>query len=161
MHYSRVYIDAIGYELAPVVVSTAELETRLGPLYERLRLPFGQLEALTGIYERRWWEANYTITDGAVAAARKALAVADIRPDEIDVLIYAGVCREQFEPATACHVAAALGVSPGAFVFDVSNACLGMLNGIVDVANRIELGQVRAGLVVACETAREINEVMM
>ena len=35
MRYSRVYIDAIGYELAPVVVSTAELEARLQPLYDR------------------------------------------------------------------------------------------------------------------------------
>src|SRR5213079_710122 len=108
MQYSRVYIDAIGYELAPVVVSTAELEERLRPLYDRLRLPQGQLEAMTGIHERRWWQADYPITDGAVAAARHALAFADVRPQDIDVLIYAGVCREQFEPATACHVAAAL-----------------------------------------------------
>src|SRR5688500_4699605 len=158
MRYSRVYIDAIGYELAPVVVSTAELESRLQPLYDRLRLPAGQLEAMTGIHERRWWEADYPIADGAIAAARNALAAVEIRPDDIDVLIYAGVCREQFEPATACHVAAALGVAPGAFVYDVSNACLGVLNGIVDVANRIELGQCRAGLVVACETSRDIND---
>lgn len=158
MQYSRVYIDAIGYEMAPVVVSTAELEDRLQPLYSRLRLPTGQLEAMTGIHERRWWEPDHSVADGAVAAARHALTLAEIKPSEIDVLIYAGVCREQFEPATACHVAAALGVSPGAFVYDVSNACLGVLNGIVDVANRIELGQCRAGLVVACETSRDINE---
>src|SRR5437868_8587554 len=114
---------------------------------------------MTGIHERRWWQADYPITDGAVAAARNALSAADVKPDDIEVLIYAGVCREQFEPATACHVAAALGVSPGAFVYDVSNACLGVLNGIVDIANRIELGQCRAGLVVSCETAREINDI--
>jgi 3-oxoacyl-[acyl-carrier-protein] synthase-3 len=36
---------------------------------------------------------------------------------------------------------------------------LGVLNGMVDIANRIELGQIRAGLVVACETAREINDI--
>ena len=29
MHYSRVYLESIGYELAPVVVSTRELENRL------------------------------------------------------------------------------------------------------------------------------------
>ncbi len=46
-------------------------------------------------------------------------------------------------------------------MFDLSNACLGVLNGIVEVANRIELGQVRAGLVVSCETAREINDAMI
>jgi 3-oxoacyl-[acyl-carrier-protein] synthase-3 len=76
------------------------------------------------------------------------------------VLIYAAVCREEFEPATACRVAAELGINPET-VFDISNACLGVLNGIVDIANRIELGQVRAGLVVSCETAREINDVMI
>ena len=41
-------------------------------------------------------------------------------------------------------------------VYDVSNACLGVLNGMVNVANAIELGQIRAGMVVACESAREI-----
>jgi len=43
----------------------------------------------------------------------------------------------------------------------LSNACLGVLNGILEVANRIELRQIRAGLVVSCESAREINEVML
>src|SRR3954464_6852538 len=157
MRYSRVYLEAIGYELAPVVVSTAELEARLEPLYKALHLPMGQLEALTGISERRWWPKDYSVAQGATIAALKALAASNVRASDIDVMIYAGVCREQLEPATACHVAAQIGVSPDATVFDVSNACLGVLNGIVDIANRIELGQARAGLVVSCETAREIN----
>ncbi len=158
MQYSRVHIESIGYELAPVVVSTAELESRLGSVYETMGMKPGQLELLTGISERRWWEPNYPLSEGAAAAGTKALAAADISPAEIDVLIYAGVCRENFEPATACAVAHRLGINPHAAVYDVSNACLGVLNGIVDVANRIELGQARAGLVVSAETAREINE---
>jgi acyl-CoA:acyl-CoA alkyltransferase len=161
MHYSRVYLESIGYELAPVVISTEELEGRLAPLYHALRLPKGQLEALTGISERRWWPKDYPVSRGATLAGLKALAASNVRASDIDVLIYAGVCREQLEPATACHVAAELGVSPDATVFDVSNACLGVLNGIVDIANRIELGQAKAGLVVSCETAREINEVVI
>ena len=52
-------------------------------------------------------------------------------------------------------------MSPEAAVYDVSNACLGVLNGLVDIANRIEMGQIRAGMVVACETAREINEIVI
>ena len=52
MRYSRVHIESIGYELAPVVVSTAELEGRLAPVYQALRMPPGQLELLTGISER-------------------------------------------------------------------------------------------------------------
>jgi acyl-CoA:acyl-CoA alkyltransferase len=160
MRYSRVFLDAIGYELPPVVVTTQELEARLRPVYESLRMPEGQLEALTGIAERRWWEPGYPPSRGAVQAARKALALSRVRPQDVEVLIYAAVCREEFEPATACRVAAELGINPES-IYDISNACLGVLNGIVDIANRIELGQVRAGLVVSCETAREINDAMI
>jgi 3-oxoacyl-[acyl-carrier-protein] synthase III len=160
MKYSHVFIDAIGYELPPVVVTTQELEARLRPVYEVLRLSEGQLEALTGIVERRWWEPGYPPSRGAVLAARKALAMSHVRPQDVQALIYAAVCREEFEPATACRVAAELGVYPET-IYDISNACLGVLNGIVDIANRIELGQIRAGLVVSCETAREINDAMI
>ncbi|MCS6865505.1 MAG: 3-oxoacyl-ACP synthase III [Gemmataceae bacterium] len=158
MKYNRVHIEAIGYELPPVVVSTAELEARLAPVYQALQMKPGQLELLTGINERRWWEPGYRLSRGAAAAAQKALAAADITASEIDVLIYAGVCRENFEPATACAVAHELKINPHASIFDISNACLGVLNGIVDIANRIELGQAKAGLVVSAETSREINE---
>ena len=48
MRYSRVHLDAIGYELAPVVITTTELEARLEPLYRALHMNQGQLEALTG-----------------------------------------------------------------------------------------------------------------
>ena len=64
-------------------------------------------KALTGIRERRWWEPGIPLSKGAIAAAqegnghRRNLAASDI-----GALIYAGVCREQFEPATACRVAA-------------------------------------------------------
>ncbi len=158
MHYRRVYLESIGYELPPVVVQTADLERRLAPFYQAHRLPFGQLELLTGITERRWWEPGHRLSAGATAAGRHALDKANFDPKDVDILIYAGVCREQYEPATACAVASNLGISPDATMYDLSNACLGVLNGVVEVANRIELGQCRAGLVVSCETAREINE---
>ncbi len=161
MKYTNVHISSLGYELAPVVVISSELESRLEPLYKALHFTPGQLEALTGIRERRWWEPGYPLSRGAIAAGKKALAGAGLSPRDIGVLIYAGVCREQFEPATACRVAAGLGIRGDAAVFDLSNACLGVLNGILDVANRIELGQVRAGLVVSCESAREINDLMI
>lgn len=161
MKYNNVYIDAMGYELGPVVVTSIELEERLGPLYKALHIPLGQLEALTGIAERRWWEPNYRLSKGAVAAAKKALAKSNVTPQDIGSVIYAGVNRENFEPATACAVAAELGIGENASVYDITNACLGVLNGMLEVANRIELGQIRAGLIVSCETAREIVELTM
>ncbi len=161
MKYSRVYIESVGYELAPIVVTSTELENRLKPMYDTLHISPGQLEALTGIRERRWWKPKTPISEGAIAAAKKALRERNIAPEEIGAVVYAGVCREHFEPATACQVASALGIQGNVAVYDTSNACLGILNGVLDIANRIELGQIRAGLVVACESSREINEIMI
>jgi 3-oxoacyl-[acyl-carrier-protein] synthase-3 len=161
MKYNHVHLESIGYELPPVVVTSTELEARVAPLYEKLRIAPGQLEALTGISERRWWNEGYALSDGAAAAAKKALAKSGVQAKDIQTLIYAGVCRENFEPATACAVAAQLNIAPNAFVYDISNACLGVLNGIIELANRIELGQITAGMVVSCESAREINDIMI
>jgi acyl-CoA:acyl-CoA alkyltransferase len=156
MRYTKVNIAGFGYELAPNVVTSDDLEKRLSRVYETLHLQPGQLEALTGIAERRFWDADMRISEGAVLAGRKALAVTGIQPDEIGMLIYGGVCRENLEPATACAVAHGLEIRAEAQVYDVSNACLGVLNGMVQIANAIELGQIRAGLVVSCESARQI-----
>lgn len=163
MKYEKVVVDAIGYELAPVVVSTEELEERLAGVFQKLRIPKGQLSTLTGIHERRWWNPGASVSAGAVAAIRKVLAKSEVPIDAVGALIYAGVCRDYYEPATACVVAGELAshgidLPSDAAVFDLSNACLGVLNGMLDVANRIELGQIEAGIVVACETARDIVE---
>ncbi|MFB2668378.1 3-oxoacyl-ACP synthase III [Shewanella xiamenensis] len=159
MKYSRVFINSLAYELAPVVVSSSELESRLAPLYQKFRIPMGQLAALTGITERRWWPKGHQLSDGAINAAHKAIAETGIDVAELGAVVYTGVCRDQHEPATACRIAAALGVSKDTAIYDISNACLGVLSGILDIANRIELGQIKAGMVVSCESARDIVDV--
>ncbi|MDO8806386.1 MAG: 3-oxoacyl-ACP synthase III [Elusimicrobiota bacterium] len=161
MKYTKVFIDTIGYELGPNVVTSSELEKRILPMLDALHIPPGQLEALTGIRERRWWNPGFALSEGAARAARKALEQAGLSAADLGALIYAGVCREHSEPATAAAVGAALGVKPGTAVFDLSNACLGVLNGMLDIANRIELGQLKAGMVVSCESSREINDSMI
>jgi 3-oxoacyl-[acyl-carrier-protein] synthase-3 len=158
MRYSKVYINAINYELPPVVVSSTALEQQLAPLYASLHINPGQLQALTGIRERRWWHPHTPLSQGAAQAGSKAMAAAGVTAADIGAIAYTGVCRELFEPATACRVADQLGISGEVMIYDISNACLGVMNGIIDIANRIELGQIRAGLVVACESARELNE---
>jgi 3-oxoacyl-[acyl-carrier-protein] synthase-3 len=49
-----------------------------------------------------------------------------------------------------------LGIGAETQIYDISNACLGVLNAMVQIANAIELGQIKAGMVVACETSRRI-----
>ncbi|MFT6926775.1 MAG: 3-oxoacyl-[acyl-carrier-protein] synthase III [Psychromonas sp.] len=159
MKYSNVFINSLSYELAPQVISSFELESRLAPLYQKLRIPMGQLAALTGIEERRWWPADHILSDGAIAAAHKTIAETGVNINDLGAVIYTGVCRDQHEPATACRIAAALGVNSSTAIYDISNACLGVLSGILDIANRIELGQIKAGLVVSCESARHIVDI--
>lgn len=156
MRYSHVNIESIGYELAPHVVTSAALEDRLAPIYDALRLPTGQIAALTGVRERRFWNAGQRMSDAAAKAGRKALSAAGVAPDEIGMLVYGGVCRDNLEPATACATADALGIRGAAIVHDTCNACLGVMNAMFQVANAIELGQIQAGLVVSCESARQI-----
>lgn len=161
MEFARVHLEGIGYELPDEVVPSAALEERLAPVYDALRVPSGQIEALSGVRERRFWPTGQAMWRGAAAAAERVLAEHPIDRNEIGMLIYAGVCRDNLEPATACAVADAIGVRGAAQVYDVSNACLGVLNGMLQVAAAIELGQIRAGLVVSCESAREIVDTML
>ena len=158
MRWDRVCIEGIGVALPEERVTTRALEEQLAPVYGSWGLGVGQLEAMTAIRERRWWAPDPSLSGCAAAAARDALAQAGVAPAEVGALLYAGVNRENLEPATACPTAHLLGLPPDALLMDVSNACLGVMNGMALVANMIELGQIRAGLVVAAESAREIAD---
>lgn len=161
IRYDRVRLSALGKALGPDVVTSAHIEARLKPAFDKLRIPPGQIEALTGIRERRMWPAGTPVSDGAIAAAKDALQNTPVTAADLGSLVFCGVNRDQYEPATACRVADALGMRGDALVYDLSNACLGVLNGMLEVANRIQLGQIRAGLVVSSETSRAINDQMI
>ncbi len=158
MLYTRVCLYPPAYATPPHVISSEILEQRLAPLYRRLKLPEGRLELMTGIKERRFWESGTRPSDAATAAGREALAAAGVVPEEIECLIFTSVSRDMLEPATASFVHRQLALPEKCHVFDLSNACLGFLNGMTILANMIELGQVRKGLVVAGETAENLVE---
>ncbi|MEB3224134.1 MAG: 3-oxoacyl-ACP synthase III [Candidatus Sericytochromatia bacterium] len=161
MRFQRVHLAGWGHVLAPQRVTSSELEQRLAPVYEALRVPQGQLAYLTGIHERRWWDPGTRLAPKAAEAASQALGLAGVPASALGAVVYGSVCRDAYEPATACEVAHLLGVAGAVEVLDVANACLGMLSGVLHVARRIELGEIRAGVVVGCESAREINEAMI
>ena len=80
--------------------------------------------------------------DAATQAAERALAQAGVDRARVGVLINTSVSRDYVEPSTACLVHRNLGLAPECFNFDLSNACLGFLNGMELVAQMIERGQV-------------------
>src|SRR5437762_833750 len=158
MRYQHVCLESLGYAIPDEVITSDDIERRLEPLYRRLKLPEGRLELMSGIRERRLWPRGTKPSDHSIESGRKAIAAAGIDSSEIGCLIHGSVCRDQLEPATACRVHDALGLPESCLVYDVSNACLGLLNGILQIANLIELGQIRAGLVVGTEDSRGLLE---
>ncbi len=158
MHYSHVCLHTFGYALPPHVLSSKGIEKRLAPVYERLKLPAGRLELMSGIRERRLWDPGTRPSDGASLAGEAVFRKAGLDPQSIQCLIFTSVSRDMMEPATASFVHEKLGLAADCLIFDISNACLGFLDGMVMLANMIELGQVQNGLVVAGETAEELVE---
>src|SRR2546426_5415869 len=146
MRYSNVCIESIGYELPKHVVTSAEIEARLSPLYDRLQLTYGRWEMMSGIGGGRFWDDGVNPSDAAALAGRKALDQAGVLGHEIECILNCSVSRDFLEPATASIVHERLKISPKAALFDISNACLGMLNGMAVLAHKIELGQSTRGL---------------
>ncbi|VAX22653.1 3-oxoacyl-[ACP] synthase III in alkane synthesis cluster [hydrothermal vent metagenome] len=151
MKFNNVCLEALGYELPPKIVTSGDLEDKLAPLYDRLNLNKGRLEMMTGIRERRFWENGIRPSGAAIKAGEKAIEASGIEKEKFGAIFHASVCRDFLEPATANVVHHMLGLPPGAMVFDISNACLGVLNSIIILGNMIELGQVEAGVIVAGE----------
>jgi acyl-CoA:acyl-CoA alkyltransferase len=158
MHFRRACLESFGYTLPDEIVTTAELERRLTPLYERLRLPEGRLELMTGIRERRFFPSGTRPSTISIESARRAIKASGIDPPMFGALVHCSVCRDFLEPATACRVHDGLELTGECMIYDVSNACLGLLNGMIQVASMIELGQIRAGVVVGTECGRELVE---
>jgi len=147
MLFSRVGLHDFAYELPPNVVSSVDLEEELDAVYRRLKLPEGRLELMSGIAERRLWNPGTRPSDAATLAGRKAIETSGVSPKDIECLIFSSVSRDMLEPATASFVHRQLGLSPNCLVFDLSNACLGFLNGMLVLGNMIQLGQIKSGLI--------------
>lgn len=158
MKFQNVVLESLAYAQPPEVLSSEQLEERLRPVYERLKLPFGRLELMTGIKERRFWPSDHRPSAASAEAGLSVLEQSGIERDQVEVLIHAGVCRDMLEPATAAFVHRALGLRDDCQVFDLSNACLGFLNSMVLLGSMIDSGQIRCGMVTVGENGRPLVE---
>ncbi|MCP4173748.1 MAG: 3-oxoacyl-ACP synthase III [Fuerstiella sp.] len=158
MRYKNVCVEAVVHRLPPDVVTSDDIERQLAPVYERLNLPFGRLQLMTGIQERRFFDRGTLPGQVSVQAANDAVEASGVPREKFGALIHGSVCRDQMEPATAAGVHAGAGLPDDSLVMDVSNACLGLLNGMLVVADLIELGRISAGVIVGTETGRGLVE---
>jgi 3-oxoacyl-[acyl-carrier-protein] synthase III len=111
----------------------------------------------TGIKERRIVGPHESTATLASHAATRALQAAGLEPKHIDLIICATATAEMVTPATACFVAASLGLdsTPG---FDLSAACSGFLYALDMGAACIRSGSYKNVIVIGAETLSRITD---
>lgn len=143
---------------APVVMTSAEFDRIIGDSYARNGLRPGMLSKLAGIQERRWWPQGTSFVDGAIEAGAKAIAESGVDPARIGMVVNTSVSREHLEPSVAVRIHHELGMPSSSLNFDITNACLGFVNGMQLAATMIDGGQIDYALVVDGEGSRTPQE---
>lgn len=118
-----------------------ELKTK-----ERFGVPCTLLRRTLGVVERRVAPPDARPSDLAYPAAREALERAQLRPKDIDLLVFTGMNRDCIEPSTAHRVADRIGAKR-AVCLDLSNACHGFMNGIHYANALIRIGDIKHALI--------------
>jgi 3-oxoacyl-[acyl-carrier-protein] synthase III len=111
----------------------------------------------TGIKERRIAAEHEATSDLAFYAAEKALQVAGISAEELDLIVVATVTPDMSFPSTACLVQKRLGATKAA-AFDLSAACSGFVYGLANASNFIAMGTYKYALVIGAECLSRITD---
>ena len=136
-------VAAVGASLPAAVISSADIETRLG-------LSPDWIERRTGIRERRMAAPDEHVNTHATIAAERALASAGIDPIQVDLLIAANTSPDELLPNMAPMVAHALGARR-AGAFDVGAACNGFLSALATGTSMIDSGRAACVVVVGAD----------
>ena len=104
----------------------------------------------TGIKERHIAAEGETTSDMASEAARRALDMAGMKADELDLIIVATVTQDMFFPSTACFVQQKIGAIK-AVCFDMNAACSGFLYALQVARHFINTGNRTNALVIGAE----------
>ena len=139
-------IIGTGSYLPPKIVTNFDLEKTLDTSDE-------WIFARTGIKERRI-VTNESACDLALEASKNALSMAEINPQDIDLIILSTTTPDKIFPATATMLQNRLGASCPAF--DLQAVCAGFVFALSTAQQYIENGTAKNILVVGSETMSKI-----
>ena len=109
----------------------------------------------TGVKERRIAAKGEYTSTFASEAARRALSMSGISPEELDLIIIGTVTPDFPFPSTACIIQNELGAH-NAVAFDVSAACSGFIYGLSIAESFIRSGRIKKALVIGAEVLSRI-----
>ncbi len=112
----------------------------------------------SGIAARHYVESGVLSSDLAVNAARQALEMAGLEPNQIDLIIVATSTPDFLGsfPSTACVVQRKLGITNGCAAFDVQAVCSGFVYAVSVADSFIKSGAHTNILVIGAETFSQI-----
>lgn len=148
MTFYRSVIQGCGSFLPEKVITNADLARRLDTSDDWIR-------ARTGIRRRHIAADGEMTSDLAVNAARRALDVAGVAAEDIDLIVLATSTPDSTFPATATRVQAQIGMTGGA-AFDVQAVCSGFVYALGVADNFLKVGQAKCALVIGAETFSRI-----
>jgi 3-oxoacyl-[acyl-carrier-protein] synthase-3 len=143
-------ITGTGSAVPDKVLTNADLEKLVDTTDE-------WITSRTGIKERRIASEGEFTSTFATAAAEKALAMAGVSAEELDLIVVATVTPDFPFPSTACLVQKNLNAKKAA-AFDISAACSGFLFAISLVEKFIKSGAATKALVIGAETLTRITD---
>jgi 3-oxoacyl-[acyl-carrier-protein] synthase-3 len=109
----------------------------------------------TGIRERHIAADGEMTSDLGIAAARAALAHANVDAQDIDLIICATSTPDNTFPSSAVAIQAALGIHHGA-AFDLQAVCSGFVYAVATADGLLKSGVHRRALVIGAETFSRI-----
>ncbi|HZK00451.1 MAG TPA: beta-ketoacyl-ACP synthase III [Tissierellaceae bacterium] len=109
----------------------------------------------TGIEERRIISKDMANSDLCTEAAKKALKDANLKAEEIDLIIVATITPDYPMPATACIVQKNIGAINAA-AFDLNAGCTGFVYALTTGANFIKAGMYKKALIIGGEALSRI-----
>ena len=109
----------------------------------------------TGIHERRIVEDHVATSDIGTIAAQNALKDANMKAEEIDLIIVATVTSDYALLSTACVIQKNIGASNAA-AFDINAGCSGFVYGLTLAESFIKSGMYKKVLVIGAETLSKI-----
>jgi len=144
-------IDEMGYYMPETILTSQFLQSQIDGLPNISQF---NIEEKTGIVERRVESEEISITDMAEKAARDVIAKLanknGFNCQKLDTIIYGGISRDYLEPSIASLIQKRLGI-PAAISFDINNACLGFLDGMMVVDALVKSGMSKNALIIAAE----------
>ncbi len=152
--YSK--IIGTGSYLPPKRVTNHELAAQLAQ--KGIETSDEWIVSRSGISARHYAEPGVQASDLAIEAATRALQMAELAPNDIDLIIVATSTPDHFGgfPSTACVVQRKLGITNGGAAVDVQAVCSGFVYAVSMADSMIKSGTHKKVLIIGTEVFSRI-----